>query len=129
MSRQLKEICSDFELDFWPQIGRVSSYTMTSPERLLPAYNIWAIEHLGEMWRNLFSTECPFDNNTFCERLAQYPIFQNASNKFSVLRLDTDRYDSGVVDSKLSRQRTIWSGLLFNNNHGWRNGHAQAGEG
>ncbi len=100
--------------------------TLLEVEERIPARNVWAIAPLDEVRRNLHSTGYPTNNIIYCKGLVQHTLLQDTPNEISILRLDTDWYESTVVELRNLWPILVPCGVLLIDDYGWWKGQRQA---
>jgi hypothetical protein len=86
--------------------------------RILDRSSHWARESLEDVRRNVESTGYPVDKIIFVKGMVQDTLAANAPESISLLRLDTDWYDSTAYELKYLYPRLSDRGVLILDDYG-----------
>ena len=95
-------------------------------EDRVPAYNTWAIADFDDVQKNIYSTGYPQEKIVFRKGLVQETLREPKPDTISILRLDTDWYDSTRLELKELWPLLVRSGVLIIDDYGWWKGQKQA---
>lgn len=80
--------------------------------------NVWCVAGLADVEANVRSTGYPFEQFTFVEGDVAQTLLQNAPEKISLLRLDTDWYESTKVELEVLYPRLSVGGVCILDDYG-----------
>jgi len=91
-----------------------------------PSFNEWCYAPLEDVRRNMFSTQYPQDKLIFVEGEVEQTIPSNIPEKISVLRLDTDWYQSTYHELVHLYPKLTRGGVLIIDDYGHHEGARRA---
>lgn len=80
--------------------------------------NVWCVAGLADVEENLRTMGYPFDNYTFVEGDVALTLRKSVPEKISLLRLDTDWYESTKVELEVLYPRLSVGGVLILDDYG-----------
>lgn len=92
----------------------------------LPGSHIWGIAALDEVKRNMRSTGYPAEKLVFRKGPVEETLRDAKPHAVSILRLDTDWYESTLVELHQLWPKLVRSGVLIIDDYGWWKGQRDA---
>ena len=105
--------------------GKPAKFFLESEQRK-PARNTWAICALEDVQANLRSTGYPEEKIIYKKGLVQHTLLHSKPTEIAILRLDTDWYDSTLVELRELWPLLASGGVLMIDDYGWWAGQRQA---
>jgi len=88
--------------------------------------NVWCVASLSDVKKNLRETGYPFDRFVFVEGDVALTLRESVPDKISLLRLDTDWYESTLVELEVLYPKLSLGGVLILDDYGHWQGARQA---
>ena len=92
----------------------------------LPGSHIWGIASLDEVKRNMRSTGYPAEKLVIRKGRVEETLRDAKPHAVSILRLDTDWYESTLVELHQLWPKLVRSGVLIIDDYGWWKGQRDA---
>lgn len=103
-----------------------SAQSFLDVEERVPARNTWAIATLDDVRKNLRSTGYPVERLIYRKGLVQETLHESLPAELSILRLDTDWYESTLVELKSLWPVLVQAGIMIIDDYGWWRGQREA---
>lgn len=96
----------------------VTAYSMLKSTPVADGDNVWCVAGLTDVQANVRSTGYPFEQFTFIEGDVGKTLLQTAPEKISLLRLDTDWYESTKMELEVLYPRLSIGGVCIFDDYG-----------
>lgn len=96
----------------------VTAYSMLKSTPVADGDNVWCVAGLADVQANVRSTGYPFEQFTFIEGDVGKTLLQTAPEKISLLRLDTDWYESTKMELEVLYPRLSIGGVCIFDDYG-----------
>ena len=99
----------------------VTAQTMLAETAVGDGNNVWCVAGLSDVQANVRSTGYPFDQFTFVEGDVAVTLQQSVPESISLLRLDTDWYESTKLGLEILYPRLVVGGVCILDDYGhWK---------
>lgn len=96
----------------------VTAANMLSNTEVADGDNVWCVAGLADVQRNVFSTGYPREQFTFVEGDVAQTLLESAPEQISLLRLDTDWYESTRMELEVLYPRLAVGGVCIFDDYG-----------